>query len=48
MATARVIMRWLAAQRPDELKNLNCSDPDSTLAKLLAESNTNIFLEMCL
>lgn len=47
MAKVRVIMRWLAAQQLDEVMNIECTDKDTTLAKLQTEANTNIFLEMC-
>lgn len=47
MAKVRVILRWLAAQRPDDLRKVKCNDKGSTLAKLQNEADREIFMEMC-
>ncbi|XP_068715927.1 uncharacterized protein [Montipora foliosa] len=47
MAKVRVILRWLAAQRPDELRKVKCKDKESTLAKLQNETDRDVFMEMC-
>ena len=47
MAKVRVILRWLAAQRPDDLRKVKCNDKESTLAKLQNEVDREIFMEMC-